>query len=252
MGRRVSCIMAEAGRQDKTEPTSAAFWRPGHHPSWTIPSRPYPSWWAAPPPPAKPILDPNTSYDKHHPKSSQPEGESRVWYYAHPNSASGSVSVPDFRNYGHGPYHGRVGPYPYAVLPHAPATLGPCMGGADPVGYGLALEEGIEQGSRHNEAIDDMTKREQYLETMNKVTRMRNERLLEEYRDLPSYTHVHPHPRPRSPEHPEKTRFSEALMALREEQAEDRCRAIDRERDIVRAAMREYQSELQGYNDNRN
>lgn len=38
-----------------------------------------------------------------------------------------------------------------------------------------ALEEGIEQGSRHNEAIDDMTKREQYLETMNKVTRMRNE-----------------------------------------------------------------------------
>ena len=48
--------------------------------------------------------------------------EMQTWYFSHPASVSSTVDVPDFRNYGHGPYHGRVGPYPYATHPHAPAA----------------------------------------------------------------------------------------------------------------------------------
>lgn len=186
---------------------------------------------------APPILEPNVAADKH--RARQPtEAEMGTWYFSHPVSDSSCVDVPDFRNYGHGPYHGRVGPYPYATHAHAPA---PPKQPTKPE-YDQILNEAMPSGES-----SEMTAREQYMRGMNAVTALRNKRLLEEYRDLPHYTHVHPHPRPRTLQNPGRTRFTEALMSLREEQAEDRCIAIDHERDMIQRLVEPFQAELQGY-----
>jgi len=187
----------------------------------------------------KPVLEPNVAADKHLPKQPTME-EMQTWYFSHPASVSSTVDVPDFRNYGHGPYHGRVGPYPYATHPHAPAAP------PQPTRpqYDKILDEAL--SGTASDAIE-LTAREKYIHGMNAVTRLRNERLLEEYKDLPSKKHVHPHPRPRTLEYPNRTRFTEALMSLREEQAEYRCIAIDYERDMVRDLRKPFEEELNGY-----